>query len=93
MLKRDPIPDNLLNQKVTQQLSNRGIRSPCKVAVSIQKGSVTLSGLIQYEHQRQFAMQAANQIEGVKRVVDQLRVIPRTPPGKGATFPTSSPQL
>ena len=93
MLKREPVADHLLNQQVIQQLSNRGVRSPCKVAVSTQKGSVTLSGLIQYEHQRHMAMQAAQHIEGVKRVVDQLRVIPRMVPKKIAASPTSSPPV
>jgi osmotically-inducible protein OsmY len=93
MLKREPMPDHLLNQKVMQQLSNRGVRPPCKVAVSTQKGSVTLSGLIQYEHQRHMAMQAAQHIEGVKRVVDQLRVIPRMVPKKIAAIPTASPPV
>ena len=93
MLKRAPVPDRLLNQKVAQQLSNRGMRPPCKVAVSTHEGSVTLSGLIQYEHQRHMAMQAAQHIDGVKRVVDQLRVIPRAPPGKVATFTSPSSQF
>lgn len=91
MLKKALIPDHLLNQQVTQQLSNRGVRPPCKVAVSTQQGSVTLCGLIQYEHQRHMALQAAQHVEGVKRVVDQLRVIPRMVPKKIATVPTASP--
>ena len=91
MLKKAPVPDHLLNQKVLQQLSNRGVRPPCKVTVSTLKGSVTLSGLIQYEHQRSFALQAAHHVEGVQRVVDQLRVIPRALPGRSAAVTTSSP--
>jgi osmotically-inducible protein OsmY len=78
MLKRAPVPDHILNQKVVQQLSNRGVRPPCKVVVSTHKGSITLSGQIQYEHQRHAAVQAAQHVEGVQRVVDQLQVIPKT---------------
>jgi hypothetical protein len=43
---------------------------------------VTLSGCIEYEHQRNAAVQAARHLDGVTRVVDQLRVKPKTSPWK-----------
>ncbi len=76
MLKRVAVPDHLLNQKVVRELSNHGMRPPCKVNVTTHNGSITLSGEIQYEHQRRPAVHAAQSIEGVQRVVDQLKVIP-----------------
>jgi osmotically-inducible protein OsmY len=82
MLQRNPVPDGVLTQKVSQSLSNRGMRAPCQVAVTTQKGTVTLTGKIQYEHQRQLALQTARTMEGVTRIVDQLKVIPRAAPPK-----------
>ena len=73
--KKEPISDRDLNQKVTQSLSCHGVRPPCKVAVTSMKGTVTLSGQIQYEHQRQLAKQTARNVDGVQRIVDQLQVI------------------
>jgi len=71
-----PVKDPVISQKVSQKLSSQGVRPPCRVTVACNKGNVTLSGTIQYEHQRQGAVHAAKGIAGVQRVVDQMRVIP-----------------
>ena len=75
MLKKDAIPDRSIDQKVGQQLANRGMRAPCKVAASSKGGTVTLTGKIQYEHQRNVCIQLARRVDGVQRVVDQLQVL------------------
>jgi len=75
MRKKDPVSDRTIMQKVSEQLQNRGMRPPCHVAVMSQKGTVTLSGKIQYDHQRRMAVQATQGVEGVQRVVDQMQVI------------------
>ena len=75
MFQKAIIPDRTIDQKVGQQLANHGMRPPCKVAASSQRGTVTLTGKIQYEHQRNFCVQTARRVEGVQRVVDQLQVI------------------
>ncbi len=75
MLKKNIITDRTIDQKVGQQLANRGMRPPCKVAASSHGGTVTLTGKIQFEHQRNLCMQMARRVEGVQRVVDQLQVI------------------
>jgi osmotically-inducible protein OsmY len=46
------------------------------------KGNVTLSGTIQFEHQRHMAVRAVKNVAGVQRVVDQMRVIPRGTTGR-----------
>ncbi len=74
-----PVKDPVISQKVSQKLSSMGVRSPCRVTVATNKGNVTLSGTIQYEHQRQGAVHATKGIAGVRRVVDQMRVIPSRP--------------
>lgn len=68
------VKDEVLVQRVLQQLNKRGIRTPCHVSVSAHNGAVTLSGDIQYEVQRKTALHAAREVEGVARVVDQLHV-------------------
>ena len=78
MLDTNKVPDRAITQKVTDVLANRGMRAPCHITVVTAKGSVTLSGSIQYEHQRQVAVRTTRAVEGVRRVVDQLRVIPKT---------------
>jgi osmotically-inducible protein OsmY len=75
MLKKDPVSDRAIIQKVGQQLQNRGMRAPCQIAVLSQKGTVTLSGKIQYDHQRRIALQTTQGVAGVQRVVDRLQVI------------------
>jgi osmotically-inducible protein OsmY len=70
------ILDPVLSQKVIERLSSLGMRAPCRVTVVSNKGSVTLSGAIQYEHQRRMALRAASTVTGVQRVVDQMRTIP-----------------
>ena len=82
MWHKEIIPDKTLNQKVTQELASRGMRAPCTIAVQTTKGVVTLSGNIEYEHQRNAAVQAARHLDGVSRVVDQLHVKAKTSPWK-----------
>ena len=48
----------MISQKVQEKLSNMGIRAPCRVTVASNKGHVTLSGSIQYEHQRHIVVHA-----------------------------------
>ncbi len=63
-------------QQVTQRLATRGLRSPCKIDVQSRNGEVTLTGAIQYPHQRSSAKQAAATAAGVKNVVDRMTVKP-----------------
>ncbi len=70
------IQDPMISQKVHEALSSLGVRAPCRVTVMSNKGNVTLSGTIQYEHQRHMAVRASRNVPGVLRVVDQMQVIP-----------------
>jgi len=72
--------DPTISRKVSEMLSNRGMRSPCRIVVVTNKGRVTLSGAIQYEQQRRIAVKAAGAIAGVQSVQDQLQVIPKSRP-------------
>jgi osmotically-inducible protein OsmY len=54
----------------------RGVRSPCRIDVESKNGQVTLTGSIQYAHQRSAAVQAASSASGVRHVVDRLTITP-----------------
>jgi osmotically-inducible protein OsmY len=72
--------DPTISRKVSEMLSNRGMRSPCRIVVATKKGAVALTGTIQYEQQRRIAVKAAGSIAGVQSVQDQMRVIPKSLP-------------
>jgi osmotically-inducible protein OsmY len=78
MWHKEVFPDKSINQRICQQLSSRGMRSPCHIAVQTAKGVVTLTGSIEYEHQRNAAVLVARHMDGVKHVVDQLQVKAKT---------------
>jgi len=91
MWHKEVISDKAIDQKVAQQLSARGMRSPCRIEVRTSKGVVTLSGDIEYEHQRNAAVQAARHLDGVSSVVDQLHVKPRNSQRNQVLGPEVSP--
>jgi osmotically-inducible protein OsmY len=76
MIYQAKFPDHAISQKVSQQLASRGMRPPCRIGVVTSKGNVSLSGMIQYEHQRRSAVQAARAVGGVQGVSENLQVIP-----------------
>jgi hypothetical protein len=82
MRPKEIIPDRTIDQRVTQELSARGMRAPCSIAVHTTKGVVTLSGNIAFEHQRNAAVQATRHLDGVTRVIDQMHVKAKTSPWK-----------
>jgi osmotically-inducible protein OsmY len=76
MMKQEKVKDSVISQKAKEKLSGSGIRAPCQVTVVSSNGQVTISGSIQYEHQRPIALRAIGGVSGVQRVVDQMRLIP-----------------
>jgi osmotically-inducible protein OsmY len=69
-----PVQDSTITRQVQGKIAGHGLGSPCRVAVATAKGQVTLTGTVQYPHQKTAAVQAANGIAGVRRVVDRLTV-------------------
>ena len=70
------ISDPKIAMQVTQKIAGRGIRSPSHVTVASAGGQVTLTGTIQHQHQRQAILQSIRGMQGVKGVVDSLKLIP-----------------
>ena len=73
-MRGSKVPDRIIMQQLTNKLASRGVRHPCKVTVQSSNGDVTLSGNVQFVHQKQAAVQVANGIAGVRRVIDNLIV-------------------
>ncbi len=71
-----PVQDKTITRQVQGRIAAGGLGSPCRIAVETSKGEVTLSGTVQYVQQKNTAVQAANRISGVRRVVDRLVVKP-----------------
>lgn len=63
-----------LAQSVIKELTVRGIRSPCKVTVTVDKGLATLTGTVTQAHQKITASTVATGTSGIKRVMNQLVV-------------------
>ena len=69
-----PVQDKTITRQIQSRLAGRGLISPCRIVVETMKGEVTLTGSVQYAQQKSTAVQAANGISGVRRVVDRLVV-------------------
>jgi osmotically-inducible protein OsmY len=69
-----PVQDRTITRQVQSSIAGRGVGSPCRVDVQVNKGEVTLNGTVQYTHQKSAAVQAASSVAGVRRVVDRLTV-------------------
>jgi osmotically-inducible protein OsmY len=75
MLRKTPVSDTSITQKVTQHLISRGIRAPCNIEVHTARGTVTVSGKVEYEHQRTAVLHIVRDVDGVANVVDRLHVM------------------
>lgn len=68
------VPDKTIQKKVDDNLMRSGAN---KIKASVRSGTVTLTGVLQYEMQRMAMVKAANSAAGVLRVVDQMTVVVR----------------
>ena len=74
MVLGNQVPDKILLKSVNKKLMRTGIQS--KIAASVKGGYVVLTGPLQYEHQRRTVIRAANQVSGVRQIMDQMTVQP-----------------
>lgn len=74
MLRKQVVPDKVLLKKVNQRLARAGLGAGCRLTVTVKNGQVTLSGNLQRDLQRRPVLRAASGIDGVRQVVDQLKV-------------------
>ena len=86
--------DKALLKLVTQKLS-RGTGSSSRMTAMVQNGTVTINGKLQYDAQRSPLLKLVARIPGVRRVVDQLTLIPKTvyPTGPQPPRPTAASEV
>ncbi len=77
MFQNDKNTDAALLKTVNQKLSRGGGGSQSRITATVQRGTVTLTGKLQYDAQRAPLTKAVASVAGVRRVVDQLTVPPR----------------
>jgi osmotically-inducible protein OsmY len=70
------VPDKVLMNKVTQRLSQCGAGAQLRVNATIRNGTVTLSGMLDFDYQRKPILRAVSGVQGVRNVVDRLTVKP-----------------
>ncbi len=68
------VPDKTIQKKVDDNLMRTGSH---KIKAIVRSGTVTLTGVLQYEMQRSAMVKAVNSAAGVLRVVDQMTVMVR----------------
>lgn len=76
MVTGKPIPDKTLLRSVTQKLAQRVGGSGSKINVTVNSGVITLSGTLSQEFLRRSIISSMNGIGGVRRVLDQMAVVP-----------------
>jgi osmotically-inducible protein OsmY len=75
MLGRSKLSDNDVLKTVNQRLSRTGTGSQSRVTATVRSGTVTLTGTLNYEIQRNALMKAASRGEGVRQVIDQMTLV------------------
>lgn len=68
--------DGHITRNVCNKLASRGFGSQSGVTAQTHNGLVTLSGSVQFAHQKRAAVKAISGLAGVRRVSDQLIVKP-----------------
>jgi len=76
---KEPIPDEMIHENLNLWLSRMESKGRDHVTATIRGGNVTLSGTLSYEHQRRVVLNGVRSIEGVRRVIDHLRIIAPKP--------------
>ena len=76
MFGRNEMSDKALLKTVNQRLLRTGT-SQARVTAAVQQGTVTLSGMLQYEIQRSPIVKAVARVAGVRRVIDQMHAAPK----------------
>lgn len=79
VLGRNQISDKDLQKTVNQRLQRAGVGSQTRIAATVQGGTVTLTGTIQYAIQRSPIVKAVSNIAGIRRVLDQLQLVVKKP--------------
>ena len=80
MNSRNVVSDKELLKSVNRKLERTGTGSQTRLRATVQRGTVTLAGQLQYDNQRMPLVKAAGSVPGVRNVVDQLQAPPKVKP-------------
>jgi osmotically-inducible protein OsmY len=78
MFGQNKVSDKSLLQSINQRLARTGTGGQSRVTVAVQQGIVTLSGTLKHAIQRDPILKAVAQVAGVRRVTDQMRLLPKS---------------
>ncbi len=67
------IPDKTLLQRIQRKMTQKGMGSN-RLNATVRSGDATLTGTIKYEYERKPIVRSVAAVQGVRRVIDQLRV-------------------
>jgi osmotically-inducible protein OsmY len=67
--------DDHVTRHVNNKLASRGFGSQ-HLTVTTSNGMVTVTGKVQFAHQKKAALKAISGLTGVRRVIDQMTVQP-----------------
>jgi len=67
--------DDHITRHVNNKLASRGFGSQ-HLTIQASNGLVTISGGVQFAHQKKAALKAISGIAGIRRVIDQMTVKP-----------------
>jgi hypothetical protein len=77
MFGKNETSDAALLKAVNQRLQRGGAGSQARISANVQSGTVTISGNLQYDAQRAPLVKLVARIPGVRRVIDQLKLVPK----------------
>lgn len=69
-----PIPDKTLLKSVLQKMTQKGTASN-RITATVRSGDATLAGTIAHEYERRAIVRSVAAVQGIRRVIDQLRVV------------------
>ncbi len=79
------MPDKTLQANVQRRLSQK-CSGNTKIQAVVRSGDVTITGMIKHEHERKPILRCLTAVQGIGRVIDQLRLEPKKP----NVYPTMS---
>ena len=74
---KQPVSDNFINDSVREKLNGDILVKDSTIEVEVKDGVVTLTGHVQELIQKSKAESLAKKVKGVKRVVNDLEIVPR----------------
>jgi osmotically-inducible protein OsmY len=77
MFNNKVVSDKELMKTINRKLDRTGTGSQSKVTATVQRGTVTVSGKLQYENRRTPIVKAISSVAGVRQVIDRLVGPPR----------------